>query len=104
MNDASALGLFWFYRNQLFFDQGFETDRRVALVRYESLVGDPAREVDTIARFLGLRPTEPMRRLITPGSVAKRPPPEIEPDVRRLCQEMLARLDAVHQAGQPDGQ
>ncbi len=104
LNDASALGLFWFYRNQLFFDQGFEADRRVALVRYESLVGAPAREVDTFARFLGLRPTEPMRRLITPGSVAKRPPPEIEPDVRRLCQEMLARLDAVHQAGQPDGQ
>ncbi len=43
MNDASALGLFWFYRNQLFFDQGFEADRRVALVRYDSLVGAPAR-------------------------------------------------------------
>lgn len=95
MNDASALGLFWFYRNQLFFDQGFEADRRVLLLRYESLVGEPARQVDGLARFLDLRPTEPMRRLIVPGSVAKRPPPDIDPDVRRLCQEMLARLDAA---------
>jgi hypothetical protein len=108
INDASALGLFWFYRNQLFFDQGFEADRRVLLMRYESLVEAPALEVDTVARFLGLRPTEPMRRLVVPGSVAKRPAPEIEPAVRRLCREMLARLDmahqAGHQAGQPDGQ
>lgn len=108
INDASALGLFWFYRNQLFFDQGFEADRRVLLMRYESLVEAPALEVDTVARFLGLRPTGPMRRLVVPGSVAKRPAPEIEPAVRRLCREMLARLDRVHQAGhqagQPDGQ
>ena len=108
INDASALGLFWFYRNQLFFDQGFEADRRVLLMRYESLVEAPALEVDTVARFLGLRPTGPMRRLVVPGSVAKRPAPEIEPAVRRLCREMLARLDmarqAGHQAGQPDGQ
>ncbi len=104
MNDASALGLFWFYRNQLFFDQGFESDRRVLLLRYDSLVGAPAREVDRLARFLDLKPTAPMRRLIVPGSVAKRPAPEIDPAVRRLCQAMLARLDAaIRQNGQPDG-
>jgi len=104
INDATALGLFWFYRNQLFFDQGLADDRRVQLMRYESLVETPALAVDDLARFLGLRPTEPMRRLVVPGSIAKRPAPEIEPAVRRLCQEMLARLDLARQAGQPDGQ
>ena len=102
MNDAAALGLFWYYRNQLFFDQQLAADRRVRLVRYEALVGAPARQVDAVARFLGLKPTAAMRRLIFAGSVAKQPPPEIEPAVRRLCDAMLARLVAAWQ-DQPEG-
>jgi len=95
MNDASALGLFWYYRNQLFFDQGFDRNDRVMLVRYESMVTDPAKHVAAIARFAGIECRRSMVDLISPASVRKRPSPDIDGDVRALCDEMLARLDAV---------
>jgi hypothetical protein len=95
MNDASALAVFWHYRNQLYFDQGLDRDPRVMLLQYESMVTEPEEYVCGIAQFLGVRPTKAMIGIISPASVRKRPPPDIAPDVRALCEAMYRRLVAV---------
>lgn len=98
MNDASALALFWYYRNQLFFDQGFERNDRVMLMQYESLVTDPVKRVASITRFVDVACRPSMSVMISRGSIGKKSPPEIDDRIRTLCDAMLARLDVVWKA------
>ena len=89
---ASHVALFWWLRNRLLFDQGLERDRRMLVVRYEALVGDPAATVQAICAHLGL-PYEPrLHGMIHGRSVAKRAAPEISADVAALCDAMQAAL------------
>jgi hypothetical protein len=95
INDATANALFWYYRNQLFFDQRLAENSRVLPIRYENLVRAPEVEVDRIAAFLGIRSTDKMRRIPHAHSVRKDAPPEIDPGVKTLCESMYARLLAI---------
>lgn len=95
MNVASAIALFWVYRNRLFFDQGFDRDQRVLLLRYESLATDPVHYLPVLTHFLGIQATSRMRRIIRADSVRKQAAPEIAPDIRALCENMRERLEAV---------
>lgn len=94
-NDATANAWFWYLRHQLFFDQGFDTDPRAMLVRYESLVVDPLRVIRPIADLVGVTLTPVMASVPHARSVRKQAAPEIEPEVRALCDDMLARLDTI---------
>lgn len=95
MNVASAIALFWLYRNRLFFDQGFDRDARVLLLRYESLATDPGRHLPVLTDFLGIPATRLMRRVIRADSVRKQTAPEIAPDIRALCEDMRQRLEGL---------
>jgi len=92
MNDASANALFWYYRNQLFFDQELDRDARVLAVEYERLVQAPRAEVNRIAAFTGIRSTTRMRDVPHTESVGRDAPPTIEAEVRALCEAMQERL------------
>jgi len=92
MNDASAIALFWFYRNQLFFDQKFDTDDRVLPIQYEFFVSSPAIHVRRIAEFIGCRPSQRMETLIHSRSIGKPKPSGIDPHVRELCDSMQERM------------
>lgn len=95
ITDASAAALIWYFRNQLFFDQGFDRDPRVLLVRYESLVTQPTLEFQRIFAFLDI-PYRPWHsRKVVAHSIHKARQPEIEPAVRELCDVMTARFDAL---------
>ena len=98
MNDASANALFWYYRNQLYFDQRLDTEPRVLPVNYEELVSHPDLFVDSIATFLGIKATDRMRRVSHTESVRKSPAPDIAPDVHELCEAMQRRLDQAVKA------
>jgi|SRR6185312_3411893 len=95
MSIASTIALFWYYRNQLFFDQGLDRDPRVLAVEYEELVRAPAFFVDRIAFFIGLQASARMKRVSHSESVRKNPPPDIAPDVTALCESMQERLTLV---------
>jgi Sulfotransferase domain len=97
MNDASALALFWYYRNQLLFDQKLEEDPRLLILRYESLVEDPASYGAVIAQFVDIEFAQGMVDFVFQGSIGKRPRPEIEPPIRDLCDGMLDRLTRLSQ-------
>jgi hypothetical protein len=95
MNDASAVALFWYFRNVLFFEQGFDTNDRVLAIRYESFVSDPERQCRRVFRFLGLDYSPRVIRKVFAGSIGTRGTPEIEPPIRDLCESLLARFDSI---------
>jgi hypothetical protein len=95
MSDASANALFWYYRNQLLFDRRLERDHRVVVVRYEDLAHQPHATLDRLCSFLGVDRTERMVRVVRPESAKRGAELDILPEIRALCEGMLARLDAV---------
>lgn len=95
MNNASASALFWYYRNQLFFDQELDRDPRVLAIEYEELVRAPDIAVERIASFIGIGASERMKRISHSESVRKNPPPDIAPHVKALCEAMQKRLTLV---------
>ncbi len=93
ITDNSAAALIWYFRNQLFFDQGFDHDPRVLLVRYESLVTQPGPEFERIFAFLDLTYRPRHSRKVVPHSIRKAREPEIELPIRNLCEDMTRRFD-----------
>ncbi len=92
MDAASANALFWYYRNQLFFDQGLAADGRVLPIAYEALVHEPEACLSSLAAFAGISPTARMRRIPHGRSVGKDAPPTLLPDVHALCSDMERNL------------
>ena len=92
INDASAIALFWYYRNQLFFDQNLDRDPKCMLVQYEPLVQSPDRFGSALARFCGIAPNPALWRDIFCSSLRRQPPPDLDPEIRTLVNEMHDRL------------
>src|SRR5215472_16448806 len=81
--DAAAL--FWWTRNQLYFDQRLWEDDRIRILRYERACNHPDEVVPSLSRHIGVAlPT----RLIA-SRVRRQPSPpetgELDPDVEQLC-------------------
>ena len=96
MNDASATGLFWFYRNRLLYDQALDRDTRMLLVHYENLVSDSGNYAKRMTDAFGIDLTPAMRRVARTDSVRKHPPPPLDAGVRELCEGMRQALEAAH--------
>jgi hypothetical protein len=98
ISPAEGAALFWYLRNHFYFELGLESDRRVLLVRYEDLVAQPAQHFARISEFID-SPLEPRAFApVFPSSVNKEPCPEIDPEIRSLCDGLLARLDRCCEA------
>jgi hypothetical protein len=93
MSDASAVALFWYLRNVLYFEQGFERDPRLIAVRYESLVREPEAQFRRLFAFLELPYGRRIAKGLFASSVGRDPPPDIAPDVRRLCDDLARRFE-----------
>ena len=91
----AAQALFYFYRNQLFFDQKFAHDERALLVDYDALVADPSGQIARIAAFAGIAATPRMIALPKAPGGKERPPIALPPAIRVLADEMHARLLAA---------
>lgn len=95
-SEAEGAAIMWFYRNALFFEQGLAADARVRVVFYENLVQHPEREVAAVYDFLGLPGfSAAVARRIHARSVRHRSPPDIASAVVALCDELLARFQAL---------
>ena len=93
MTPATAAAMFWVLRNRLFFT--LELDRRpeVLLSSYEGFISDPDVAMQRVCAHLRF----PFRPELTAHVEARGSPHttalEIDPRVRRLCDELQARLD-----------
>lgn len=89
-----AAAVFWLIRNALYFEQGLDQRDDVALASYEALVDDPEGAMDALCRFLEFPYRPQLIAHIDRRSRAPRPPLELDPAIRRHCDEMRERLDA----------
>jgi hypothetical protein len=88
LTPLDAAALFWWTRNQLYFDQRLWEDDRIRILRYERACNQPGEVVRSLSSHIGL--TLPL------GSIANRvraqpPSPsaiELHPDVERLCRKL----------------
>jgi hypothetical protein len=83
--DAAAL--FWWTRNQLYFDQRLWEDDRIRVLRYERACNQPDEVIRSLSDYIGVA--------LPLGSIASRvraqPPPEtrgLDPDVEQLCRKL----------------
>jgi hypothetical protein len=84
--DAAAL--FWWTRNQLYFDQRLWEDDRIRILRYERACNQPDEVIPSLSGHIGVAlPT----RLIA-SRVRRQPSPpetsELDPDVEQLCRKL----------------
>lgn len=97
LSDLDAAALFWWARNHLYFDQRLMEDDRVRVLRYETVINDPAGCVESISRYVGV-PLTPhsAEKAIRQSGQAKE---ELRPDVEDLCAEMLRRFSGIPELG-----
>jgi len=84
--DAAAL--FWWTRNQLYFDQRLWADDRIRILRYERACNQPDEVIRSLSAHIGVT--------LPRGSIASRvrgqpfhpATRELDPDVERLCREL----------------
>jgi hypothetical protein len=95
MSIASAQALFWYYRNQLFFDQELDRDSRVLTLSYEDTVHHPDVVLRRIGSFLSISVTPQMETIGHAASIGKNARPDIDKDIVGLCEAMQQRLKHV---------
>lgn len=93
IDNASAQALFWLIRNSLYFDNGFDKDTRILLVRFDDLVDDSAETVTRIADFLDMDTTSAMLDMPNRGRVRKKSVLDIDPAILEQCEALRALLD-----------
>ena len=93
LSPLDAAAVFWWARNQLYFDQRLWEDNRVRVLRYESLIEAPSECLRGMSDFLGLSlPSRAMVNAIRqPGSLTG----ELHPSVVDLCITLQNRFSSV---------
>jgi hypothetical protein len=97
MNPHDAAALFWFVRNSFFFELKLNENPRILMCRYEELVTDPADNIKKVYRFIGRDfPGEKIVEEVKTTSVGKGKRVDLSPQIERLCQELLEKIDMVY--------
>lgn len=98
MNPYDAAALFWYARNQLFFDQQLEANPNVILCRYEDLVREPATTMQRIYDAIGVAyPGDDIVQDVHAQSVGKGRKSRMSAEVEAICAELLQRLDRANE-------
>ncbi|MEM7503406.1 MAG: sulfotransferase [Pseudomonadota bacterium] len=93
MSGDDAQILFWFVRNQLYFDQVLENHERVLLCAYEHLVADPEHVMRRVYRFLGRDyPGAAMTAGVHNKSVDRNIKLDATPALVELCESLQGKL------------
>jgi hypothetical protein len=88
--------LYWYLRNQLYFDLGLDKEPRVLLVQYEDAVLNKERVFEGVFEYLGIPFHPSTTDDVFASSVGKNTWPGVDPAIRALCEDLKARLDAAY--------
>jgi hypothetical protein len=86
--------LYWYMRNQLYFDLNLHMDPRVLIVQYEDTVLNKEKAFRRILGFLGFSYDPTIMDGIFATSVGKHPWLGIDPRIQEVCNILKERLDA----------
>ena len=89
----SCVALFWYARNQLYFDQDLASDPRVRLIHYEDLVTRPEQSFPGLFEFIDIPYSRWVVSKVNARSVAHRNPSDVESAIAALCQELYAKFE-----------
>jgi hypothetical protein len=64
-------------------------------VRYEQLVVAPEVQFQRMFHFLDIPYASWLSNIVAPSSIRKHAAPEVDPEVRRICDELTVRFDRV---------
>jgi hypothetical protein len=99
MNPYDAACLFWYARNKLLFELGLDTNSDVMLCKYEELVVNPFATMQRVYKFLNhMFPGKKIVIDVHTKSVSKGKNIEISPEVEKVCEEMLQKLNSVYKS------
>ncbi len=102
MNPYDAAVLFWFLRNNLFFRLGLDINQRVLLCKYQYLVKFPGRVIRDIYKKSEQNfPGDKIYKEIHTGSIKKGKNIPLSPEIEKLAQDLLNRLDKVFNEKNP---
>lgn len=97
MNVHDAAALFWFARNQLFYELNLEQNAQVFICRYEELVAKPLKMMKNIYKFLNMdfeeteKINEVHSKAIGGGNTV-----DLSPPIEQLCNELQQKLDRTY--------
>lgn len=98
MNPYDAAALFWYVRNQFFFDLELARHSRIMMCKYEEFVAQPIKRMEEIYHFAGVAmPNEKITKQANNRSVGKGREIKLSPDIEGICEQMLAALDKSYQ-------
>jgi len=88
LSPLDAAALFWWTRNQLYFDQQLWNEERIRILRYEHACTGPGEVVQKLSTYIGI--SLPERSIVK--KVRAQPSAatvdDLNPEVERLCEEM----------------
>jgi hypothetical protein len=96
MSPYDAVALFWFARNQLFYELQLDHNSRVLMCRYEDLVTQPNQVMRNIYQFVGVHYSNDNSWEVHSNSVHKGHSIQLLPEIEKLCNDLLTKLDNTY--------
>lgn len=98
MNPYDGAALYWYVRNSFLFEQYLDKDPRVMLCKYEHFTQKPLDGMQQVYDFVGRPfPNRDAVSSVHSTSIGKGSSVALSPEVVRLCDELLAKLDDAYQ-------
>ena len=94
LSNEDGACLYWYMRNQLYFDLNLHMDPRVLIVQYEDTVLNTEKAFRRIFGFLGFPYDPAIIKDVFASSVGKHAWLGIDPAIQGVCDALKARLDA----------
>jgi hypothetical protein len=88
--------LYWYMRNQLFFDLKLNENPDVLILQYEDTVLNQEETFQRVFEFLGFPYDPAIIEGIYASSVGKHSPPKIDPAIEEACEPLKVNLDAEY--------
>jgi len=96
LSTVDSACLYWYMRNQLYFDLGLHNDPRVLIVKYEDTARNKENAFRRIFGHLGFTFDPAVIEGIFASSVGKHPKPSIDPAIQEVCETLKTRLDVYY--------
>jgi hypothetical protein len=93
LSSEEGAALFWYMRNVIYWDLGFNNNSQVLLCKYEDIVTDPKIFFKRIFTFIDCEFDDKFFSKVNARSIGKNPFPSIDEEINKVCEEMLAKLD-----------